>query len=486
MPGVVVNTAVRSAPTATNIAPASTFFVAGTSKRGPLDVARMVRSLEAFTSIYGGYDVSFTLYQQLQTFFEEGGAQAYVVRVSNAEDVGTLILLDDDDVAALTLTAANAGAWSDNLTVSSTTSLTSPEKFTVRLYDDGVLVYSTDLVTAASQVTEKINTSQVAKLYVTATSSNASATLAQIAETPLSGGVESVDPLVDADYIDALELFDIAYGAGAVSIPGQFSTTVYQAILEHGSVNNRIALLALDPSITTVGSAETAIAAIRELPDSANAAFYYPYVTIPAAGGVTLTIPPEGYVAAKRSKAHNEFGAWQAAAGIISVGNFVTGISVATPKPFGDSLDEAGINAIRIIQNTVRIYGARSASTDTDNFRYITARDTLNYIASEANRTLEDLVFSTIDGRRSVFGRVEARLIAILEPIRSAGGLYEGFADDGRPVDAGYSVEVSDALNPITQLAEGIVKAKVGVRVSSVGDRIEIDVIKSNLTSSVV
>ena len=486
MPGVVVNTAVRSAPTATNIAPASTFFVAGTSKRGPLDVARMVRSLEAFTSIYGGYDVNFTLYQQLQTFFEEGGAQAYVVRVSNAEEVGVRNLLDDEDVTALTLTAANAGAWSDNLTVSSTTSLTSPEKFTVRLYDEGILVYSTDLVTAASQVTEKINTSQVAKLYVTATTLNASATLAEIAETPLEGGTESVEPLVDADYIDSLELFDIAYGAGAVSIPGQFSTTIYQAILEHGSINNRIALLALDPSITTVGSAETAIASIRELPDSANAAFYYPYVTIPAAGGVTLTIPPEGYVAAKRSKAHNEFGAWQAAAGIISVGNFVTGISVATPKPFGDSLDDAGINAIRIIQNTVRIYGARSASTDTDNFRYITARDTLNYIASEANRTLEDLVFSTIDGRRSVFGRVEARLIGILEPIRSAGGLYEGFADDGRQIDAGYSVEVSDALNPITQLAEGIVKAKVGVRVSSVGDRIEIDVIKSNLTSSVV
>jgi hypothetical protein len=486
MPGVVVNTAVRSAPTATNIAPASTFFVAGTSKRGPLDVARRVLSLESFVSIYGGYDVNFTLYQQLQTFFEEGGAQAYVVRVSNAEDVGILELLDDDDVAALRLTAANAGAWSDTLTVSSTTSLTAAPKFTVRLYDDGDLVYSTNLVANVSEVVSKINTSQIAKLYVSATSLNASATLAQVSETPLAEGAESGDALVDQDYIDSLELFDIAYGAGAVSVPGQFSAIIYQAILEHGSVNNRIALLGMDPSIVNVGDAEAAIVTIRELPDSANAAFYYPYVTIPAAGGVSLTIPPEGYVAAKRSRAHNEFGAWQAAAGIISSADFVTGISVATPKPFGDSLDDAGINAIRVIQNTVRIYGARSASTDTDNFRYITARDTLNYIASEANRTLEDLVFSTIDGRRSVFGRVEARLISILEPIRSAGGLYEGFADDGRQIDAGYSVEVSDALNPITQLADGIVKAKVGVRVSSVGDRIEIDVIKSNLTSSVV
>jgi len=35
-------------------------------------------------------------------------------------------------------------------------------------------------------------------------------------------------------------------------------------------------------------------------------------------------------------------------------------------------------------------------------------------------------------------------------------------------------------------LASGLIRAKVGVRVSSVGDRIEVEIIKSNLTSSVV
>jgi hypothetical protein len=134
----------------------------------------------------------------------------------------------------------------------------------------------------------------------------------------------------------------------------------------------------------------------------------------------------------------------------------------------------------------VRIYGARSASSDVENFRYITAKDTLNYVAAQAGILMEDLVFSPIDGRRSVFGRVEARLIAVLEPMRSAGGLFEGFTNDGRQIDPGYSVEVSDAINPVTQLAEGIVRAKVGIRVSSTGDQIIIDIIKSNLTSSVV
>jgi len=200
----------------------------------------------------------------------------------------------------------------------------------------------------------------------------------------------------------------------------------------------------------------------------------------------SLTISPEGYVAAKRSIAHNSVGAWQAYAGLNSVGSFVTGVATSIGKADGDTLDEGYINAIRVIQGAVRIYGARSASTDITNFRYITARDTLNYIVSEAEKSLEDLVFSTIDGRRTVFGRVEARLIALLDPLRTEGGLYEAFDAEGNQIDAGYSVEVSDALNPVTQLATGTVKAKVGVRVSSVADRIEVEIVKSNLTASVV
>jgi hypothetical protein len=63
-----------------------------------------------------------------------------------------------------------------------------------------------------------------------------------------------------------------------------------------------------------------------------------------------------------------------------------------------------------VISGRVRIYGARSASDDEENFRYITAQEMLNYIVVEAQSRLEDLVFSTIDGRGSLFGQVDARL----------------------------------------------------------------------------
>jgi hypothetical protein len=213
---------------------------------------------------------------------------------------------------------------------------------------------------------------------------------------------------------------------------------------------------------------------------------YFPHVNIVNVTGTPLTISPESNGAAKRAVAHNSTGAWAVGAGVESKANFVTGVAVSVDKFAGASLDEEQINAIRIIQNSVRVYGARSLSNDEINFRFINSRDMLNYIVSEAETRLEDLVFAPIDGRRTVFGAVEATLVALLDPLRTAGGLFEAFDADGNRIDSGYTVEVSDALNPLAQLADGVVRAKVGVRISGISDRIEIDIVKSNLTSSVV
>ncbi len=144
------------------------------------------------------------------------------------------------------------------------------------------------------------------------------------------------------------------------------------------------------------------------------------------------------------------------------------------------------LNPIRIIQNTIRVYGARSLSSDTDNFRYITQQDVVNTIVTECYRSIEDVVFSSIDGRNTIFANIESRLISILSVMRNIGALYPAFDANGRQLDNGYVVKCDASLNPTLQLAEGLVKAKVGVRVSSVGDRIEIDIVKSNLTSTVV
>jgi phage tail sheath protein FI len=259
-----------------------------------------------------------------------------------------------------------------------------------------------------------------------------------------------------------------------------------EALITHANTNNRIAILHCGVADTSA----QAIAKADELKSGVNgehAAIYYPWVTVPTTtAGVTRLIPPDGYVAAKRALAHNQGGAHVPAAGLISNSRFVSGTATDINKAVGDSLDSENVNAIRIIQNSVRVYGARSLSIDTENFRYITTQEIINHIVVESQRSLEDLVFGVIDGRDTIFSAITSRLIAILAPLREQGALFQAFDANGKKVDNGYTVRCDSALNPVTQLAGGTVKAKVGVRTSSVGDKIEVDIIKSNLTASVV
>jgi hypothetical protein len=73
-----------------------------------------------------------------------------------------------------------------------------------------------------------------------------------------------------------------------------------------------------------------------------------------------------------------------------------------------------------------------------------------------------------------------------MERIRAAGGLYELIGADGAVIDNGYTVVVNDSINPLTQLAEGTIKAKVGAQVSSIGEVIELEITKSTLTATLV
>ena len=257
-------------------------------------------------------------------------------------------------------------------------------------------------------------------------------------------------------------------------------------LVAHANTNNRVAILHVAESATTSDATERALD-IQANDNAEHAALYYPWVEVPTTtNGVTRFIPPDGYVAAKRAVAHNQTGSHVPAAGLLSAARFVSGVKSDIDKTVGDTLDEGFVNAIRVIQNTVRIYGARSLSADEDNFRYITQQDTVNHVVVEAQRSLEDLVFSSIDGRNTIFSAVESRLIAILSPLRDIGALYEAYDANGRKLDSGFTVRCDARLNPTAQLAGGTVKAKVGLRVSGVGDKIEVDIIKSNLTASVV
>lgn len=495
MPGVVVTTAVRTGPTVPNLQPSSTFFIVGEAERGPTDRALLVTSLEEFEDFYGGFVSYGHLHPQVQAFFEEGGARCYVSRVVGASpsassgdiEVGTKTLNTAGASPAITLTAVGAGDWSENLEVS-VTALGSG--FALKLFLNDDQVYSTGECNNAEKAVNRINASVIASRYVTAALPGAGSLVPAVAAaSAFSAGDDNRGAITVDNYTDALELFTENLGAGAVAAPdivndGFSMSAVHNALITHAKDNNRVALCSF-PLSYAADDAIGAMSDYAEADGAQNAAFFWPYVSANRAPNTPITMSPEGYVAAKRSVAFNARGPWAPYAGLLSEASYITGLTTSVGKTVGNELDDGRVNALRFINGRVRVYGARSASSDEDNFRYITAQETLNYIITESENRLEDLVFTAIDGRGVLFGQIEARLRALLDPIRQAGGLYEAFDALGDRIDYGYTVVVNDAINPAYQLAQGVVRAKVGVRISSVGDQIVVNVTKSNLTASV-
>lgn len=498
MPGVSISTAVRTGPVNTGLAPASTFFIVGETERGTDSVAVAVASLSEYESHFGGYEANKYTYQQIRTFFEEGGSTAYVARASASEDndgdaATKALVANPASAAGITLTAVGRGEWGNSIYASVVNN--ADEDFDVTIYYGGstsaYLIASLTGNTTLSAAIEAINNNAAVSKYCTASltsGASASALLADAAVAAFAGGDDGT--IAETDFTDALALFTEELGAGCVAIPGLADgtddDTLYDAIKAHCVANNRIGLLSFESGINAATAASNSTTyGSGDDTDHEYLAFFYPWVKIPSGSGTSLTVPPEGYVAAVRSKMHNRVGSWQPFAGAKSEGMFVTAIETAVNRTDGQTLDDARVNAIRVVNNSVRIYGARSHSSNTTQWRFITHRDTVNYIIDRCQVALEPLVFSTINGRKTIYADIASALKGV-EPIRISGGLFEGFDNAGRQTDYGYTVKVDDSINPITQLESGLVKAQIGVRISSVGDKIEVTLTKSNLTATLV
>ena len=496
MPGVSISTAVRTGPVNTGVAPASTFFIVGETERGTDSVAVAVSSLEEYVTYFGGYQANKYTYQQMRTFFEEGGARAVVARATATDGVAAskALLANPASAAGITLTAVGKGDWGNDLEVEVVNN--DDANFDITLYYGGTelvnKVAETFAHTSLTSAIEAINNSSTFAKYCTAsltTLASPTALLEDLAATPFTSGTDGA--IAEEDFIDALTKFTEDLGAGAVSIPGladgSEDSSIWDAVKSHCEANNRIGILSFH-SGATVGELTSVSETYGGSDNSGHEylAFYHPWVTIPSGSGVNLTIPPDAYVAAKRSQAHNRVGTWQPFAGVSTDASFVSGIQTGLSRTDAQNLDNARINAIRIINNSVRIYGARSHSTNTSQWRFITHRDTINFIVDRSEVALEPLVFSTINGRRTIYLEIASALKGVMEPLRIAGGLFEGFDANGKQLDYGYTIKVDDSINPLSQLETGLVKAQLGVRVSSIGDKIEVNLIKSNLTATLV
>jgi hypothetical protein len=486
MPGVSVRTATRSGPVNSIVPPSGRYFVAGQFERGLTGVPVRVRSLAEVEVMLGGRVTYGSAYDDLRMFFEEGGTEAWAVRVVGpAATKGTLTLTDKagSPLPTVRIDAISAGAWSASVSITSAAgTVAGTYKLTVA-GPLGVVETYDNLATPADAVTA-LNASAYVRAF-----DLGSATVGPLnnqpkvqAATALSAGTDDRASITATTMGNALAAFGSNLGTGAVAIPGYPSSLVGAALMAHAKTFRRLALMAA--AVGADDAAYTAAAAALLSTDGEYGGLFGPHVRVPLGGGASKLISPEGYVAAVRGRAHRDVGPWRAPAGEQSQANFIIGIERELTQAQGNALNASSVSVIRTIAGTTRLYGWRSLSTDVDNYQLLTGRDVLNVLAYSCEDALERYVFHPIDAKGQLLASIHGELIGVVEPMRVAGGLYE-LVIDGTVIDPGYSVDVGPTVNTAAVLNANKVAAVLAVRVSPVGELIDLTIVKAGLTATV-
>jgi phage tail sheath protein FI len=191
--------------------------------------------------------------------------------------------------------------------------------------------------------------------------------------------------------------------------------------------------------------------------DSKYAAFYYPWLSVvdplAAPGSLTREIPPSGHIAGQYAKTDLQIGVHKAPANAALV--WAQDVTVEVGSNVAGVLNPAGINAIRpLAARGIRIYGARTVSSDTD-WLFVNVRRLMMMIEKSIDVATQWAVFEPNDA--STRAKIQLVLTSFLLALWQRGALM-----GASPAEAFY-VKCDDENNPARERDLGHLLAEVGV-----------------------
>lgn len=468
---------VQSIPTDTGV-----WFVVGLTDTG-LTVPQYVESMSDFTRIFGPRVSYSSLYDALDLFFREGGRRAYVSRVvgpaavtasKNLLDAGAGISLV---VSALGPGAGSTGAVSGNLLkVAVLAPLVAGYRIQVLDNSNNVLETSPDLADQQSAV----NWSKFSN-YVRIALGASALNPAVVAAANLTGGTDDRGNITDTQWQAALDLFTTDLGPGQISAPGRTTDTGHQQLMAHADAKNRVAILDL-PDSATSATLLASVAAARTTLGKRGAAFA-PWLVMPGfTTGTTRTVPPSGLVAGKIAQADAEFNPNVPAAGANGIAQYAYDLSqVAWDPATRNSLNAGGVNVIRDMFGTPRIYGWRSMVDPLVEPSWIDFGNSRLYmaIAAEASNIAETYVLAEIDGQGITISAFGGALKGMLIPYYNEGALY------GATPDEAFFVDVGTQVNTPARIANNELHAVLSLKMSPFAEYVVIEIVKVGITEAV-
>jgi len=244
-----------------------------------------------------------------------------------------------------------------------------------------------------------------------------------------------------------LKCFEEIDEIAIVTAPGQTSPAVHDAILSHCETRkDRFAIL---DSAETISGGVDKLARPR---DSKYGAFYFPWIQVYDPDKGNIFVPPSGHIAGVYSRVDSERGVHKAPANEIVRG--ALGLKYNVSKGEQDLLNPKGINAIRFLSGAIRIWGARTLSSDPS-WRYINVRRLFIMVESSIERATQWVVFEPNDHR--LWKRVQRTISSFLTLLWRNGALM------GTSPEQAFYVKCDEETNPPEVIDAGQLVVEIGL-----------------------
>jgi phage tail sheath protein FI len=266
------------------------------------------------------------------------------------------------------------------------------------------------------------------------------------------------------DIGDALKAFATIDEIALVAMPGNADAAVRDAIVSHcESVGDRFAILdgpatASDLTTLTKIPADGGVA-----PKNTNyAAWYFPWIRVfdPAeklAGGDGLIdVPPSGHIAGVYARVDNDRGVHKAPANEAIRG----ALDVTQPisKADQDGLNPKGVNCIRVLNNNIFVWGARTVGGDINaDLKYVNVRRTLLFLRESIDEGTQWVVFEP--NTPALWQKITRNVTAFLTVVWRAGALF------GTTQQEAFYVKCDAETNPPELRELGQVVTEIGVAI---------------------
>jgi len=203
-----------------------------------------------------------------------------------------------------------------------------------------------------------------------------------------------------------------------------------------------------------------------------NAAFYFPHieVTDPAKQlqdtdpGRKVTakyrgrtyVPPSGHMAGIYARTDTERGVHKAPANCVVRG--AVEVRYYISKPLQEMLNPQGVNAIRLMNNTVTVWGARTMGGDKNSeWKYISVRRLFLFLQKSIEDGTQWIVFEPND--EALWGKIRLNITAFLTNVWRTGALF------GLTPEQAFYVKCDAELNPPEVRDLGQVITEIGVAI---------------------